>query len=267
METRSSMGSDGAGLVSVVTVTPPNRCSPARAHPSSSRRCAPRIDTSKARAKRESSPRPSRSKVARPGPSSLRPTGSAHHGATTTRSSLLAAPSTNARAACQSDEGATERTCTACAASSTRPTTGTTAKAHFDASLAEPGLTARAAYTSPWTSSRLALRGEVRGGLPTMPLPKLSWPRPGTLAFVAVAVLATAPAWIVEHPPLQDLPFHIATLRLIHDHGNPAYGFADVYQLTLLRTEYLLYYLLGDAFAFAVGVKPPSAPLVCLYLP
>jgi hypothetical protein len=81
-----------------------------------------------------------------------------------------------------------------------------------------------------------------------------------------VAVFATAPAWIVEHPPLQDLPFHVATLRLIHDHGNAAYGFADVYQLTLLRTEYLLYYLLGDALAFVVGVKAASVGMMCLYL-
>jgi hypothetical protein len=81
-----------------------------------------------------------------------------------------------------------------------------------------------------------------------------------------VAVLATAPAWIVEHPPLQDLPFHVATLRLIHDHGNPAFGFSDVYQLTLLRTEYLLYYVIGDVLAVFLGVKVASVGMMCLYL-
>jgi hypothetical protein len=90
--------------------------------------------------------------------------------------------------------------------------------------------------------------------------------RPATAFYLFVAVVASAPAWIVEHPPLQDLPFHIATLRLIHDHGNPAYGFADIYCLNLLHTEYLLYYLVGDVLAFFVGVKAASVAMTCLYL-
>ncbi len=91
-------------------------------------------------------------------------------------------------------------------------------------------------------------------------------PGPTTVLFLLVAVIASAPAWIVEHPPLQDLPFHIATLRLIHDHTNPAYGFADVYQLNLLGTEYLLYYVVGDVLAFLVGVKAANVALMCVYL-
>jgi hypothetical protein len=90
--------------------------------------------------------------------------------------------------------------------------------------------------------------------------------QPRTLLYVALAIFATAPAWIVEHPPLQDLPFHVATLRLIHDHGNPAFGFADVYRLNLLHTEYLLYYLIGDVLAFVLGVKAASVAMMCLYL-
>ena len=71
--------------------------------------------------------------------------------------------------------------------------------------------------------------------------------------YALVALFATAPAWIVEHPPLQDLPFHFATLRIVHDIHNPAFGFADVYQLNLFHTEYLLYYVVGDVLAFVVG--------------
>ncbi len=62
------------------------------------------------------------------------------------------------------------------------------------------------------------------------------------------------------------MPFHIATLRLIHDHGNPAFGFAGVYKLSLFETEYLLYYLVGDLLAFVLGVKAASFGMVCLYL-
>ncbi|HEX3344123.1 MAG TPA: hypothetical protein VHS09_06090, partial [Polyangiaceae bacterium] len=86
------------------------------------------------------------------------------------------------------------------------------------------------------------------------------------LLYVLVAVLATAPAWIVEHPPLQDLPFHVATLRLIHDFHNPAFGFDGVYELNLLHTEYLLYYVVGDVLAYVMGVKAASVGMICLYL-
>lgn len=89
---------------------------------------------------------------------------------------------------------------------------------------------------------------------------------PRALFYLALAVLATAPAWIVEHPPLQDLPFHVTTLRQVHDAHNPAYGFAGVYRVDLLHTEYLLYYLAGDILAYVIGVKAASVGMICLYL-
>jgi hypothetical protein len=90
--------------------------------------------------------------------------------------------------------------------------------------------------------------------------------RPATVFYVLVAIFATAPGWIVEHPPLQDYPFHVATLRLIHSIHDPAYGFGDVYRLELLQTEYLLYYVLGDLLAYLLGVKVASAAMICAYL-
>lgn len=99
-----------------------------------------------------------------------------------------------------------------------------------------------------------------------MRLPAVRLPAPSTVLYLIVAAIASAPAWIVQHPPLQDLPFHLATLRLIHDHANPAYGFADVYELNLLHTEYLLYYVLGDVLAFLVGVQAANVALMCAYL-
>ena len=90
--------------------------------------------------------------------------------------------------------------------------------------------------------------------------------RPSTFFYLLVAIVATAPAWIVEHPPLQDLPFHAATLRLVHSIHDPRFGFADVYRLNLLHTEYLLYYVVGDLLAYVLSVKIANIAMMCLYL-
>jgi hypothetical protein len=90
--------------------------------------------------------------------------------------------------------------------------------------------------------------------------------RPRAILLFVVAGLATAPAWVVAHPPLQDLPFHLATLRIIHSFHDAAYGFADTYQLSLFKTEYMLYYVVGDLLAYVSGVKVANVILMCLYL-
>jgi hypothetical protein len=90
--------------------------------------------------------------------------------------------------------------------------------------------------------------------------------RPSSLAYVALAVLATAPAWIVRYPPLQDLPFHLSTLRVVHSYGDPAFGFRDDFFLNLTGTQYALYYVAGSILAYFVGVANASVALMCLYL-
>ncbi|MBK6460957.1 MAG: hypothetical protein IPF92_08110 [Myxococcales bacterium] len=90
--------------------------------------------------------------------------------------------------------------------------------------------------------------------------------RPSTLAYLAVAVLASAPAWIVKHPPLQDAPFHMATLKVIHDFNDPALHLADFYRSNLGGTQYVFTYLLGSVLAYVVGVPFAHAAISCLYL-
>jgi hypothetical protein len=91
-------------------------------------------------------------------------------------------------------------------------------------------------------------------------------PTPQTIFYVAVAVLASAPAWIVKNPPMMDLPFHLATIRVIHDFHSPQYGFDQNFVLTLGRTQYVIYYLLGSALAYLVGIKAANVLLVSVYL-
>ena len=89
---------------------------------------------------------------------------------------------------------------------------------------------------------------------------------PSTVFYVVVASLASAPAWIVKHPPLQDLPFHLATIRLLRSFHDPLYGIDQNFVLTLGRTQYLTYYVIGALLACVVGVVAANVLLVSAYL-
>ncbi len=40
------------------------------------------------------------------------------------------------------------------------------------------------------------------------------------LVFAALAILAALPIWLVKYPPIQDLPQHLAAIRVLHDYGS-----------------------------------------------
>lgn len=90
--------------------------------------------------------------------------------------------------------------------------------------------------------------------------------RPSTWFFLVVSFIATAPAWIVKYPPIQDLPFHLATIRVIHDYANPAFSFRNDFVLTFGRTQYVLYYLVASVLAYVVGIVNANIVLLCCYL-
>jgi hypothetical protein len=118
--------------------------------------------------------------------------------------------------------------------------------------------------TTLWRGRRRADRGRVSPTVATgQTFPRL---RPSTWFYAAVALLASAPAWIVRYPPLQDLPFHVATLRLVHSYADPAYGFTDDFVRNLGGTQYALYYLVGSIFAYLFGVAAASVAMTSLYL-
>ena len=98
-----------------------------------------------------------------------------------------------------------------------------------------------------------------------MHLPRLRV-SPSTAFYLVVAIIATAPAWIVKHPPMQDLPFHMATIRIVRSFSDPAYGFSQDFALTLDRTQYVAYYLVGAGLALFIGVVAANVLLVSTYL-
>ena len=87
-----------------------------------------------------------------------------------------------------------------------------------------------------------------------------------TVLYVIVAILASAPAWIVKYPPMMDLPFHLATIRVIHSIHDPAFGLDTDFFLTLGRTQYVLYYVVGSVLAYVLGVAKANIVLMSGYL-
>ena len=86
------------------------------------------------------------------------------------------------------------------------------------------------------------------------------------LLFAALAFGAAAPVWLVAHPPIQDLPQHLAAIRVLVDHGDPALHFADYFDVELLRTQYLAWYLAAYLLAHLVGVQAANTLLLTLAL-
>jgi len=74
------------------------------------------------------------------------------------------------------------------------------------------------------------------------------------LVFAALAILAALPIWLVKYPPIQDLPQHLAAIRVLHDYGSSELGFSQYFNIHVGRTQYLTYYLLTHVLAYPLGV-------------
>jgi len=81
-----------------------------------------------------------------------------------------------------------------------------------------------------------------------------------------LAAIASVPAWVVRYAPLQDLPLHASTIRILASFRDSAYGFADNYVLTLGRTQYLLYHVAGALLARIWSPHVANGLLISTYL-
>lgn len=84
------------------------------------------------------------------------------------------------------------------------------------------------------------------------------------MLFVALSVAATYPIWRAKHPPIQDLPQHLAAISVLKNY--PDMGLGQYFDLQLSKTQYLTYYLLAQALSYVFGVTLANKLLLCASL-
>jgi hypothetical protein len=74
------------------------------------------------------------------------------------------------------------------------------------------------------------------------------------LFFLSAALLPILPLFSARYLPIQDLPQHVAAVRVIADYGSPELGFTRFFERSLGSTQYLSVYLLAALLAQGVHV-------------
>jgi len=82
-----------------------------------------------------------------------------------------------------------------------------------------------------------------------------------TAIFVLLSVAMVYPIWRAKHPPLQDLPQHLAAINVLKNY--PALGLGHYFELQLSRTQYLGYYLVAQALSYLTGVTLANKIILC----
>ena len=85
-------------------------------------------------------------------------------------------------------------------------------------------------------------------------------------AFALLALACIWPLFYVRYPPIEDLSQHLAAIRVLHDFRDPQLGFARFFELDLLRTQYLAYYLAAHLLAYLVDLELANKLLIATAL-
>lgn len=93
----------------------------------------------------------------------------------------------------------------------------------------------------------------ARGRQPSLNQARLPAQLGFEVGLAAAATWATAPLWLVAHPPIQDLPQHLAATRVLADYGDPSFAFSSYFELQPFRTQYLAYYGLAVVLSWVFG--------------
>lgn len=84
------------------------------------------------------------------------------------------------------------------------------------------------------------------------------------LGFALLCVVAVTPLWSTDWLPLQDLPQHLAAIRVLHDYSDPSLGFQSFFELTPLKTQYIGFYTLASILAYVMPVEAATRLLLTL---
>ncbi len=83
--------------------------------------------------------------------------------------------------------------------------------------------------------------------------------RLAAVAYVLVACTAVLPLWTARYSAIQDLPQHLAAVRVLFDYGDPELRFGDYFERTPFSTQYIAYYavvgLVSTVMPLAVANK------------
>jgi hypothetical protein len=82
------------------------------------------------------------------------------------------------------------------------------------------------------------------------------------LAFLAIVSWTCSPLWAATYLPIQDLPQHLAAIRVLHSFGDPQFDFARYFELQLFRTQYLAYYLAAHLLAYVFDLELANRLLI-----
>ncbi len=75
------------------------------------------------------------------------------------------------------------------------------------------------------------------------------------LLWLFVSFACVFPIFRVEYLPIQDLPQHLAAIRVLHDFEEARFAFAQYFELQLLRTQYLTIYFAVHLLAYALDLE------------
>jgi len=73
-----------------------------------------------------------------------------------------------------------------------------------------------------------------------------------TLGLSAACIF---PIFRVQYLPIQDLPQHLAAIRVLHDFDDPVLRFSQFFELQLLRTQYLTVYFATHLLAYVLDLE------------
>lgn len=90
--------------------------------------------------------------------------------------------------------------------------------------------------------------------------------RPELWLAVVLTAGVLAPLWLVEHPPLQDYPYHLVRAQILAHHDAPELGYRETFAVSWYPAPYVLADWLTAGLGRLVGIPLAGKVVLSLYL-